>query len=454
MVRRQGGMAAASVALLALCSAEARAEGAPTSPALHGPIVVHLNQTSQAELNFQPEATGLADLPWKVTSGKATPLNDGRGLHYSAPERHYPQVVLVGAYDPVSRAPIVYLLHLVGAPTVEVDSEPNVDVVVEIAGTSFGPRRTNHSGIARVPVEVPPGVDTAVTLATDSHGNVTRGELSLDPPAFPRVLALCSQEEPVVWVVEVSPRGEPVMKPSFEVHAKGLTANEPEAVSPGVFRVAVTGSAAGSEPQDFEVSATLDGSTSSCTLTTTPVPVSRPYVLQGSIVPIAPLGYWSMGAHLGWLTNGERVSGPWGSLLVGYAFSGAPVGLRAEAEFGYSQSATSLLTTDNEPIELEVRTWPLFLTARYVLDFGVVHPSAALNIGAEVTEARASGDAVLTSETFVTPWFGGAAAVWWWLGKHEVGAEIGYAFAEHPTGAIIGNVAGSRFLLDYRYIFQ
>lgn len=454
MVRHHLGMAAL-VSFVALCPARAQAAGsARATPALHGPIVVHLNQTSHAELTFPPEATGLADLPWEVTSGTASPLADGSGLYYSAPERHYPQVVLVGAYNSRSRGPTVYLLHLVGAPTVEVDSEPNVDVVVEVAGTSFGPRRTNHSGVALVPVEVPPGVDTAVTWATDSHGNVTRGELSLDPPAFPRVLAVCSPDEPVVWVVEVSPRGEPVTSPSFEVHATGLTPKEPEAVSPGVFRVAVTGSVDGSEPQDYEVRATLDGSTSSCTLTRTPSPVILPYVLQGNIVPIAPSGHWSVGAHLGWLTNGERVSGPWGSLLVGYAFSGAPVGLRAEAEFGYSQSSSSLLTTDNEPVELEVRTWPFFLTARYVLDLGVIHPSAALNIGAEVTEARAAGDAVLTSETFVTPWFGGAAAIWWWLGQHEVGAEIGYAFAEHPTGAIIGNVAGSRFLFDYRYIFQ
>ena len=48
----------------------------------------------------------------------------------------------------------------------------------------------------------------------------------------------------------------------------------------------------------------------------------------------------------------------------------------------------------------------------------------------------------------------GLNRVWWWLGQHEVGAEVGYALAERSTGAVVGNVAGARFLFDYRYIFH
>ena len=455
MVRSRFELFTTAAAFFATSTAQAQTPShAEAEQVVHGPLVVHLNQSSQTDVNFSPESRYLAQLPWAVTSGNVTPLANGSGLSYSAPEKQYPQVVILGAYNPRSKKPVVHLLQLIGAPTVEVDSEPNVDVVVEVAGVSFGPRRTDRSGTALVPVEVPPGIDTAITLATDSHGNVTRGELPLNPPDFPRGLALCSTDEPAVYVVEVSRRGEPVTRPSFEVRAAGLSARDPEVVAPGVFRVELTANPKHAETQLHEVRVVLEGNTSSCTLTTTPPASIMPYVLRGSVAPLDPDGHWSMGAHVGWLTNGERVSGPWGSLLVGYSFSGRPAGLRAEAELGYSQTSTSLITTDNEPVELDVRTWPLFLTARYVLDFGSVHPSAALNLGVAVTEARAAGEALLTDETFVTPWLGGAAAVWWWLGQHEVGAEVGYALAERSTGAVVGNVAGARFLFDYRYIFH
>lgn len=427
------------------------AHAGDTKVKIQGPDEVALSQTHGVTLEVQdgpgPDGTPLV---FTTNVGHVEPI-DASHLAYTASSKHAPQVAVIAAYDPQAQAPVVHFVRLIGSPTIEVKSEPNVNVTVQVGKESFGPQRTNSAGLAQFAVQVPPGVDSATTTATDSHGNVTKGELPLNPPPYQRILALCASAESALYVVEVTPHGQPASKPSFKVQAGALTAATPTRVSDGVFRVALSTTTPTTEVLQAEVRANADGFSSACALEIAPPPTSLPYTLVGKVVPLDPPYPWFAGLNLGWLTNTNRISGPLVSARFGYSPAARHAGLRLEGELGFSQSHDELLTTDNQSLELAVQTWPLFVTGRYVLDLGPVAPMAAINLGAALSRAKASGGNVLTDESFLTPWFGAALGGMWWRGHHEVTAEASYAYANHGSGAVQGNVAGLRFTLGYNY---
>src|SRR5690606_5585220 len=131
-----------------------------------------------------------------------------------------------------------------------------------------------------------------------------------------------------------------------------------------------------------------------------------------------------VGANVGWLTNTHRVSGPWASVRGAYHLNQGHTGFRFEVEAALSQTNTDVLTTDGQELELDIRTIPIFASARYVLDWGIVHPMAALSVGAAISRAEAAGSNVFTDETFTTPWLAGSVGGMWWLGRHELAAEV------------------------------
>lgn len=449
MVRRQGALyGALLLAASTTWTLDVHARKATVS--LRGPADVELDQTRSVDLEVENAPSGGSPLTFATNVGRVETI-DASHLRYTPASKHAPQVAIVGAYDPQSKTPIVHFIRLVGSPTIEVKSEPNVSVTVQVGQESFGPQRTNSAGLAQFTVQVPPGLDTATTTATDSHGNVTKGDLPLNPPPFQRILSLCASRESALYVLEVDSQGQPATKPGFMVQSGKLTAAAPTRIREGVFRVALTSATPPTETLRAEVRASADGFSSACTVEVAPPPTSLPYTLDGKVVPVDPPYRWFAGLNLGWLTNTNRISGPWVSARFGYSPSEHHAGLRFEGELGFSQSQDELLTTDNQTLELDVQTWPLFATARYVLDLGPVAPMAAVNLGAALNRARAKGGNVLTDESFLTPWFGAALGGMWWRGRHEITAEAGYAYANHTSGAVQGNVAGLRFTLGYQY---
>lgn len=424
----------------------------PSRREVRGPSELRLAREANLQLELQTPAVTEAPTPlvWTTNVGRVDTPTD-QTLVYTPSSPHFPQVAIIAAYDADANAPLVHFVQLIGSPTIEVKSEPNVSVMVQIAKASFGPQRTNGAGIALVQVEVAPGITTATTVATDAHGNVTRDELPLEPPSYPRLVTLCASAESAIYVIEVNTDGKPATTPTFRLQSDTAQTESATLVEPGVFRVGLLPREVLTEPKRADVRASTDDFSSACSVELTPPPVALPYVLEGSVVPRDPAYAWMIGAHLGWLTNASRISGPWASLRGAYAVSQSHAGLRIEVEAGLSQSTASVLTTDNQELELDVRTIPMFASARYVLDWGFVHPMAAVNLGAAVSQARATGANVLTNESFTTPWLGGSLGGMWWRGHHELSAEVGYALAKHSTGSVLGNVAGLRITVGYQY---
>lgn len=441
-----GGALCLSMQGLSLGHAHAQ----PVGVEVHGPRELQLSRASDVTLDVKSADPAQAPLAWVTNVGRVDVQPDGR-LLYTPASRHLPQVAIVAAYDAKTKQPVVHFIQLIGSPTVEVKSEPNVSVTVEVDKASFGPQRTNGAGIALVPIEVPPGVTTATTIATDSHGNVTRDALPLNPPSYPRLLTVCADEEAAVYVFEVNSDGTPATTPTFRVQSGWATSDAATSVEAGVFRVTLRSPEALTEPRRADIRVSTEDFSSACALELTPPPVALPYTLEGKVVPVDPPYPWFIGAHLGWLTNTSRISGPWLSVRGAYALSRSHTGLRIELEAGLSSSGTSVFTTDNQELDLSVRTFPLFASARYVVDWGLVHPMAALSAGVALSRAEASGANVLTDESFATPWLGPSAGALWSLGPHELTAELGYAWAKHSSGAVLGNVGGLKLTVGYQY---
>ncbi|MFL5356240.1 hypothetical protein [Archangium sp.] len=107
---------------------------------------------------------------------------------YVLPDTRYPEVAILvalsawphpqsihGAYGEV-RVPLAASVELPGR------TEPNAQLTVTIAGTSFGPVKAAPDGRFRLPVIVPPGHGVGQARAVDAAGNVRRSRMDLALP--------------------------------------------------------------------------------------------------------------------------------------------------------------------------------------------------------------------------------------------------------------------------------
>ncbi|WP_426752151.1 hypothetical protein [Myxococcus sp. Y35] len=125
-----------------------------------------------------------------------------RTFQWRPPSVRYPQVAVflfwLDGAGPDADAPRVTVarLPLHGQTELEVATAPGAQVEVEVADRRFGPVLANAQGKARVPVEVPPGVQRARVLAT--RGTLrTDATVPLDaPPDSPLVAVLMTRPLP------------------------------------------------------------------------------------------------------------------------------------------------------------------------------------------------------------------------------------------------------------------
>lgn len=432
-----------------LCAASLHAQTDAASGTVAAPTPAPsalLGQTQDVPL---PQAN--PGLMWKANVGSVETL-DG-AVSYRLPKTSFPQVALVGAYDAESRSPVVHRVLLVGSPTVEIRSEPNVKVTVAVGERTFGPVMTDAKGLARLKIEAPPGVESVKTFATDSHENVTEGQLALNPPPFSRTLLLCAPSEDAAYVVEVDETGEFVATASFETQTGEAVAEQPVSVAPGVFRVPLRITIPTTEPKTVTVTVRHAGTTDSCSFEVAPPPPSEPFKLNGTVTPIEPEVTLFVGVEAGVSTNFGRLFGPWAALHVSYPFSSTREGLRAELAVAYTRSQSDVTTDDGQALELTVDSIPVLLGPRYVFAFGQLQVSAAIHGGISFTSESLVGSLTDQATTATPIWFGGDVGGAFWLGGGTVGVNVGYSYAAINEPEVSGNVAGLRATLRYEHGF-
>lgn len=189
-----------------------------------------------------PRGVAVSDVEVLTNTGSVTPPRPDASdpsrwrATYLAPEAWHPQVAILVVRARVGSEQAFgwTRLPLVGKGTVTVRERPGAKVTLEVAGRRYGPVAADAGGIARVPVEVPPGYDTA---------HYGRRRLPIGVVPFSRVLVVPERrrlfaDEPLdtrVFVYATDERGRPLADAGqvrLEADAGAVSALEP--LAPGV----------------------------------------------------------------------------------------------------------------------------------------------------------------------------------------------------------------------------
>jgi hypothetical protein len=360
------------------------AEAAPLSvTAAPAQVVLGRDNAVLVQVQVPP---GTPALRAAASTGSLQPLpvtaRDVYAYRWMPPDIRYPLLAVLAFWvDPPEGPPEVTTVHipLLGRTTVDVNTNANADVVVQIAEQRFGPVRANRKGQVKVPVEVPPGVSEARVLATAKGQQTVRTTLLASPPERP-LLALLSPNvlppEGGGWLVVLGDSPTP-RREELELQAQGGELEAQEA--PGVFRVKPVSGASGVVVnalwKDGTGAARIMAPVSAPIVTRT-VPVEEPPAPpKPPVVAVAPrppfpwkewLDWKRLSFHLlagGFFAGGDNL-GPLGAVGLGYRLP--PLGGRffVEAEAGLRQSTSRLQVEPLGELSSRVTGVPLVLSAR------------------------------------------------------------------------------------------
>lgn len=171
------------------------------SLALAGPASLVLGSDATAYLS----AAGARPPTFVVNVGTlSAPMRGGDGrwhATYTPPAQKFPQVAIVAAVDGGGRVDWLRI-PLYGLGRVETRTKPRSQITLTVADATFGPFRTDASGVATTPVVAPPGVHSGTTHTVDALGNAKDAPFDLGTPPFSRLTAACDGDRVHLFVVD------------------------------------------------------------------------------------------------------------------------------------------------------------------------------------------------------------------------------------------------------------
>jgi Invasin, domain 3 len=157
---------------------------------------------------------------------------------YTPPSTRYPQIAIIALVSRDGRQLAWTRIALHGTASVELRSDPHVQVHVRVAAAEFGPVTTDANGRAAIAVVVPPGIDHAVSSATDALGNVRTQDIPLNVPAITPLLAVCPAEDASDFLVFAArPDGTEASATALVAHASTVEVQGIAEPEPGLYRV-------------------------------------------------------------------------------------------------------------------------------------------------------------------------------------------------------------------------
>lgn len=205
---------------------------------------------------LREDGTADAELPAPVLHanvGTIEPLVQVSPGHYQTrfvlPSTRYPEVAVVVAFAPWPHPGSIHgtvgslLVPLASAIDLPGRTEPNAQMSIDIAGTTFGPVRAAADGRFELPVIVPPGHRFGEGVAVDRAGNRrnTRIDLMLPPTdqlacvMNPRRLPADGVSRARVVCAATDPYGHPQGRAKLEVRASAGDASPPRRVGAGLY---------------------------------------------------------------------------------------------------------------------------------------------------------------------------------------------------------------------------
>ena len=366
---------------------------------------------------------------------------------WTPPESGSPRTaVLLFWAQAADRADVSVLrIPMAGRTELGIDTEPNAEVRVTIAGNTFGPRRANGAGKVRVPVEVPPGAKSA-SVAAESHGRVKERQVPLELP--PDVgFALAAGPEPLArdergWALVVA--GDPAGRVP-DLHAKGAeVSSEGGGAARAEYSLHPTPGAT-----KVELSATRRNERHHFALSITAHPAPKPHVETARAA--RPFGFDAFAQVGGFLSSGANdgyaiaIGAGLGPFLDGHLFAELSVGLR---HTGYTRALPGIGT-----LHSSVSGFPIELSGRAPL----------IALGPVQLEARAGGGLVPFHHAISSdfePGFSESGLGWELFGAVDASLplgrftpffEIAAAVAPIHTDRLDASLGGVRFLLGGRF---
>jgi hypothetical protein len=194
-------MKAGSQSLIVVCVAlvsasEGRAaelvistSGAPVVLGTHRTVTISLEATGEGadELEGLQVACSVGEVSVPRAAGPRR-----WDVTYHPPVGNSPRFAIFLASAGNRDAPVVgtLVVPLLGRADLPVRTEAGARVTVSVAGRTFGPVTAGADGLARIEIEVPPGIDAVTAHSIDPIGNEVEREVPLDVPDAPRIVVL------------------------------------------------------------------------------------------------------------------------------------------------------------------------------------------------------------------------------------------------------------------------
>lgn len=382
-------------------------------------------------------------LSWAASEGELTAA-DAHHLVWRAPGPGTPRTAVLVIWDTAEAMPnpTVLRIPLVGRTELEVDTEPRASVTVELGGSSFGPRSANAAGKVKVPLEVPPGVQTA-TVYAEAEGSRTERHV---PLSFPRDLHLVVAFSPHPmdaaaggWLLVAAPRPIDAADVTVEVaHARLRLVRDDETL---LYQIAPL-------PDANEVTATAEWKGQPATRTMTAAAVG---LVAGPKAP-SQLRFEVGGAVGGFFGRGAAKGfelALFGGVTPGWL--GDRIAL--ELELGWRHTGSTQNLANLGTLHSSINVLPILVKARYrAYESGPIRLGASAGLGIAPYDHGLSSDFQSSFREGGTTWelaFGADAA--YSVGRWSPFVELGYAYSPRiQTPQVSAQLSGLRALLGVR----
>lgn len=167
---------------------------------------------------------------------------------YILPVGRFPQPAILVAEFPTEPETLraMVAVRLRAATTFPLQTDPGAQVTLRVGDRDFGPQSAGDDGSVRIPIVVPPGVESAVARSVNRYGSATEQVLDLRVPYSQRVLVAAPEAMPAgtlaeVAVYAVEPSGQPADASTVTLRAAARGKVQPlGSKTPGEARFIVT----------------------------------------------------------------------------------------------------------------------------------------------------------------------------------------------------------------------
>jgi len=163
--------------------------GYRTMEVTFSPAQVHADETDSVRVQVRT-GSGVRRVYGRAVGGELGKFTSCGAGCFSAPVKIAPPafpralVVLVWAKDHAGAG----VLPVSSRTVLPVKTEPDADVLLEVAGKEYGPFFSGRSGEIEVEVDVPAGTETALVRVRDRVGHTSTRTVDLKIPTMPRIV--------------------------------------------------------------------------------------------------------------------------------------------------------------------------------------------------------------------------------------------------------------------------